>query len=54
MPEKAKHYGISRLLDTPVDPAQDLVLQYELKLGNGLSCGGACESGGSWRWQQVP
>lgn len=48
MPEKAKHYGISRLLDNPVDPAQDLVLQYELKLSNGLSCGGACEScGGS-------
>lgn len=39
--EKAKHYGISTLLPEPVDPAQDLVLQYELKLTNGLSCGGA-------------
>ncbi|KAL4459051.1 hypothetical protein ABPG75_013916 [Micractinium tetrahymenae] len=39
--EKAKHYGISRVLPEPVDPAQDLVLQYELKLTNGLSCGGA-------------
>ena len=43
VPGKAKHYGISRQLDTPVDPAKDLVLQYELKLGNGLTCGGACE-----------
>jgi hypothetical protein len=41
VPEKAKHYGISTLLPEPVDPASDLVLQYELKLTNGLSCGGA-------------
>ena len=41
VPEKAKHYGISTLLPEAVDPAQDLVLQFELKLTNGLSCGGA-------------
>lgn len=29
------------MLPEPVDPAQGLVLQYELKLTNGLSCGGA-------------
>lgn len=39
--EKAKHYGISSLLPEPVDPAKDLVLQFDLKLGSGLSCGGA-------------
>jgi len=39
--EKAKHYGISKLLPEAVDPAKDLVLQYELKLTNGLGCGGA-------------
>ena len=43
VPEKAKHYGISKLLPEAVDPSKDLVLQYDLKLGNGLSCGGACE-----------
>ena len=41
VPEKAKHYGISSLLPSAVDPAKDLVLQFELKLTNGLSCGGA-------------
>lgn len=41
MPEKAKHYGISKALPEAVDPASDLVLQYDLKLTNGLSCGGA-------------
>lgn len=41
MPDKAKHYGISSLLPSAVDPAQDLVLQFELKLTNGLTCGGA-------------
>ena len=43
VPEKAKHYGLSTVLKEPVDPAKDLVLQYDLKLANGLSCGGACE-----------
>lgn len=28
-------------LDSPVDPSEGLVLQYELKLSDGLSCGGA-------------
>ncbi|EFN53145.1 hypothetical protein CHLNCDRAFT_136909 [Chlorella variabilis] len=41
VPEKAKHYGISKALPEAVDPASDLVLQYDLKLTNGLSCGGA-------------
>lgn len=41
MPEKAKHYGITTKLDQEVDPAEGLVLQYELKLSEGLTCGGA-------------
>lgn len=41
VPEKAKHYGLTAKLDTPVDPAKGLVLQYELKLTDGLTCGGA-------------
>lgn len=42
VPEKAKHYGISTKLPTPVDPSKDpLVLQFEVKLSDGLSCGGA-------------
>ncbi|KAK9811492.1 hypothetical protein WJX72_004772 [[Myrmecia] bisecta] len=41
VPEKAKHYGISTKLDHPVDPAKGLVLQYEVKLSEGLTCGGA-------------
>ncbi|CAL8469469.1 g9010 [Coccomyxa elongata] len=41
VPEKAKHYGLTTKLDTPVDPAKGLVLQYELKLTDGLTCGGA-------------
>ena len=40
--EKAQHYGMSALLPTPLDPgAGKTVLQYELKLGDGLECGGA-------------
>ena len=39
--EKAQHYGIAKLLPEPVDPAKDLVLQFDLKLTSGLSCGGA-------------
>ncbi|KAG7670193.1 hypothetical protein Ndes2526A_g06526 [Nannochloris sp. 'desiccata'] len=40
--EKAKHYGISTKLPTPVNPANDpLVLQFDVKLSDGLSCGGA-------------
>ena len=41
VPEKAKHYGITTKLDQEVDPAEGLVLQYELKLSEGLTCGGA-------------
>lgn len=42
MPEKAKHYGISTALPAPVDPSTEpLVLQFDLKLSDGLSCGGA-------------
>jgi len=40
--EKAKHYGISASLPEPVDPAKGpLVLQFDVKLADGLSCGGA-------------
>ena len=40
---KAAHHAISSLFDTAFDPeAQDgLVVQYEVKLQNGLECGGA-------------
>ena len=41
MPEKAKHYGLTAKLDEPVDPSSGLVLQYEVKLADGLTCGGA-------------
>ena len=41
MPEKAKHYGLTTKLGTEIDPADGLVLQYELKLSEGLTCGGA-------------
>ena len=39
--EKAKHYGISKVLPAPVDPAKDLVLQYDLKFTAGHTCAGA-------------
>lgn len=42
MTEKAKHYGIAASLPTPVDPSKEpLVLQFDVKLADGLSCGGA-------------
>jgi calnexin len=41
VPEKAKHYGLTTRLQEAVDPAKGLVLQYELKLSEGLTCGGA-------------
>ena len=41
VPEKAKHYGIATVLPEPVDPSDTLVLQYDLKISNGLTCGGA-------------
>ena len=39
--EKAKHYGISKVLSEPVDPAEGLVLQYDLKFTAGHTCAGA-------------
>jgi calnexin len=39
--EKARHYGIATALPEVTDPAQGLVLQYDLKLADGLTCGGA-------------
>ena len=41
VPEKAKHYGLTTKLGSEIDPADGLVLQYELKLSEGLTCGGA-------------
>ncbi|KAK9855449.1 hypothetical protein WJX84_001402 [Apatococcus fuscideae] len=41
VPSKARHYGLSTRLAKPVNPAEGLVLQYDLKLAEGLSCGGA-------------
>ena len=38
---KAAHHAISATLDNPVDPSkEDVVVQYEVKLQNGLECGG--------------
>lgn len=39
--EKARHYGIATALPEDTDPAQGLVLQYDLKIADGLTCGGA-------------
>eukprot|EP00475_Leptophrys_vorax_P007268 TRINITY_DN145_c0_g1_i1.p1 TRINITY_DN145_c0_g1~~TRINITY_DN145_c0_g1_i1.p1 ORF type:complete len:618 (-),score=76.18 TRINITY_DN145_c0_g1_i1:431-2173(-) len=40
--EKAKKYAIAAELPEPVDPRKDtLVLQYDVRLQNGLDCGGA-------------
>jgi len=39
--EKARHYGIATALPEVTDPAEGLVLQYDLKLADGLTCGGA-------------
>jgi hypothetical protein len=40
---KAAHHAISALFDKPYDPVKEggLVVQYEVKLQNGLECGGA-------------
>ena len=40
---KAAHHAISALFDKPYDPVTEggLVVQYEVKLQNGLECGGA-------------
>lgn len=38
----AAHHAISAPLSKPIDPAAEtLVVQYEVKLQNGLECGGA-------------
>ena len=37
----AMHYGVSAPLATPFDPADGLVLQYEVTTQDGLDCGGA-------------
>lgn len=40
--EKARHYGLATSLPKPIDPATGpVVLQYDLKLGEPLDCGGA-------------
>ena len=39
--EKARHYGIATALPEVTDPADGLVLQYDLKIADGLTCGGA-------------
>ena len=41
VPAKAKHYGLSAKLPQPLVPAKGVVLQFELKLAEGLTCGGA-------------
>lgn len=39
--EKARHYGYAANIGKEVDPSKGLVLQYELKLTERLTCGGA-------------
>lgn len=39
--EKARHYGIAAKLDKPLKAVNGLVLQFELKLAESLTCGGA-------------
>lgn len=42
VPAKAQFYGISGLLSKPINPADGLALQFELKLGSdAFGCGGA-------------
>ncbi len=42
VPSKAQFYGISGLLSKPIDPAEGVALQYEVKLGaDSFGCGGA-------------
>ena len=41
VPEKARHYGIATGIPETVDPAEGLVLQYDLKIADGVTCGGA-------------
>lgn len=39
--DKAKHYGLATKFDEAIDPSQGIAFQYELKLVDGLTCGGA-------------
>mmetsp|Transcript_12506 Transcript_12506/g.15025 ORF Transcript_12506/g.15025 Transcript_12506/m.15025 type:complete len:525 (+) Transcript_12506:84-1658(+) len=41
LPVKAKKYGISKLLETPIDISQGVVFQYEVTFTEGMTCGGA-------------
>jgi hypothetical protein len=41
IPEPNKHYGLTRLLQAPLDPAEGLVLQFEVTYANGHECGGS-------------
>lgn len=41
VPEKAKRYGLATKFETAINPQDGLALQYELKLADGLTCGGA-------------
>lgn len=40
--EKAKHFGVSSLIEPPLDNEnKDLIVQYEVKFNKILDCGGA-------------
>jgi hypothetical protein len=41
MPTASRHYGLSRPLAAPLDPAKGLVLQYEVNHTKGHNCGGS-------------
>lgn len=41
IPEPSMHYGLTRLLDSPFDPSEGLVLQFEVTFANGHECGGS-------------
>lgn len=40
-PDPAKHYGFSTKLGSTIAPADGLAFQYDLKLTDGITCGGA-------------
>lgn len=41
LPDKSKHYGLTTILPEPVDPTNGLVVQYEVKFADSITCGGA-------------
>lgn len=41
MQESHQYYGMTALLDQPLQPTDGLVLQYEVKFSEGHKCGGA-------------